>query len=42
MKLQQAFLWNVGTWRADAKGAAQAEAPQEPEYRCGAQGRIDP
>lgn len=29
----------AGTCRPDAKGAAQAAAPQVPEYRCGAQGR---
>jgi len=38
----QARVWNVGTCRPDAKGAAQVDAPQEPEYRSGAQGRNTP
>jgi hypothetical protein len=29
-------MWNVGTCRSDAKGETQLEAPQVPEYRCGA------
>ena len=40
--LIQAFVWNVGTCRLDAKGATQAETPQESEYRCEAQGRSNP
>ena len=38
----QAGKGNLGTCRSDVKGAAQVEAPREPEYRCGAQGRITP
>ena len=38
----QAQVRNLGTCRLDAKGAAQVEAPQGPEYRCEAQGRITP
>jgi len=38
----QACKRNLGTCRSDAKGAVQVEAPREPEYRCGAQGRITP
>ena len=33
---------NLGTCRLDAKGAAQVEAPQGPESRGEAQGRITP
>lgn len=39
MNVIQAFARNLGTCRSDAKGAAQVEAPQEPEYQCRAQGR---
>ena len=39
---EQALTWNVGTWRRDAKGAAQVAAPQAPEYRCVSQGRTTP
>ena len=42
VNLIQALMWNVGTCRSDVKGAAQVEAPQEPEYRSRAQGRSDP
>jgi hypothetical protein len=42
VSLIQAFVWNVGTCRFDAKGATQAETPQESEYRCEAQGRSNP
>src|SRR5262249_2984561 len=31
---------NLGTCRLDVKGGAQGEAPREPEYRGGAQGRM--
>jgi hypothetical protein len=37
--LFQALEWNLGSCRSDAKGAVQAETPQEPEYQCGAQWR---
>lgn len=37
-----AQMWNLGTCRLDAKGATQAEIPQESEYRCEAQGRSNP
>ena len=37
-----AQVWNLGTCRLDAKGAIQAEIPQESEYRCEAQGRSNP
>ena len=40
--LIQAFGWNVGTCRCDAKGGAQVEDPREPEYRCTARGRSNP
>ena len=40
--LIQAFVRNVGTCRLDAKGDAQVEEPQGPEYRCEAQGRSNP
>ena len=29
----RALVWNVGTYRLDAKGAIQAEIPQGSEYR---------
>ena len=38
----RAQAWNLGTCRLDAKGDVQADIPQGPEYRCGAQGRNDP
>ena len=34
VSLIQAFVWNVGTCRLDAKGDTQAEIPQESEYRA--------
>jgi len=40
MNLAQAFVWNMGTCRLDAKGDSQAEILQEIEYRCKAQGRM--
>ena len=42
VSLIQAQMWNLGTCRLDAKGATQAEIPQEAEYRCEAQGRSNP
>ena len=36
VNLAQAFVWNVGTYGSDAKGAIQVAAPQGSEYRCGA------
>jgi len=33
---------NLGTCRLDVKGDVQVEDPQGPEYRCEAQGRINP
>jgi hypothetical protein len=38
----QAHVWNMGTCRLNAKGDAQVETPQEPEYQCEAQGRTGP
>ena len=38
----QALVWNVGTWRLDAKGEAQVVAPQVREYQCETQGRTTP
>jgi len=38
----QARVRNLGTCRLDVKGAVQVEDPQGPEYRCEAQGRINP
>jgi hypothetical protein len=35
----QALVRNLGICRFDVKGAAQAETPQESEYRCEAQRR---
>jgi hypothetical protein len=32
----------MGTCRLNAKGDAQVETPQEPEYQCEAQGRTGP
>ena len=42
MSLILAQVWNLGTCRLDAKGAIQAENPQDSEYRCEAQGRSNP
>jgi len=42
MNIIQAFVWNMGTCRLDAKGDTQVEVPQELEYRCKAQGRNNP
>jgi len=39
MTLIQAFMWNLGTCRGDAKGAFQVAVPQEIEYQCTTQGR---
>jgi hypothetical protein len=33
--MAQAFVWNVGTYDADAKGEIQVADPQGCEYRCG-------
>ncbi len=34
----QAFAWNLGICRADAKGETQVEDPRELECRCGDRG----
>jgi hypothetical protein len=38
----QAWVWNVGTCRLEAKGDTRVVAPHASEYRSGAQGRHTP
>jgi hypothetical protein len=35
-------VWNVGTYRLDAKGELRVDDPLGAEYRCEAKGRSGP